>query len=119
MNRRGFLGAIAAVAVLGRYGYNVAKSATAAAWNGAEDSFGDGRDGNILLDGKREFPFATLDRATKTYLFTRTVYAQNLALMPGVRLGWASPWGLYVRDTLDYRHGEIIGLPVSSFGVGA
>jgi len=81
--------------------------------------FGDGCDGNIVLDGETEFSFATLDSATKTYLLTRTVYAQNLALKPGVRLGWAYPWELYVADTFDYRHGEIIGLPVSAFGVGA
>jgi len=76
--------------------------------------YGDGSDGDILLDGKREFPFALLDRATKTYLLTRTVYAQNLSLKPGVRLGWTYPFELYVRDMFDYRNGEIIGLPASA-----
>lgn len=116
MNRRGFLGVIASATVLARYGYAVAKSAIRDPE--AADFCGDGSDGNILLDGRREFAFATLDRATKTYKFTRSVHAQNLSIMPGVTLN-LSIWPLYVADTFDYTYGEVVNLPRSAIGGAA
>lgn len=68
------------------------------------DFNGDAADGDVDLDGVTSYPFATLDGST--YTLTRTVFAENLTIRPGVTLNTAS---FYVFATDTIRHdGSIV-----------
>lgn len=77
--------------------------------------FGDGHDGDVRLDGINQYDFADYLPDIKTYVFTRSVQLNNISIADGITLGFSGPHEFLVRGTFDYRHGHVIGLPVTSF----